>query len=330
MTRIFPRMALAILLALPLALSAEPRTLVFSHVVSPDTPKGKMAEMFKKIVERKMGDRFRIEIHPNGTLMDDNEAVSAIADGRIQFAAPSVSKFDAYTQKLKVFDLPFLFPNMDAVEQFQQSATGQSLLTSMTQEGIVGLGYLHNGLKQLSANKPFREPGDLAGLRFRIMNSDVLKKQFETINAIPVPMAFSDVYQALADDRIQGQENTWSNIYSKRFYEYQPYIMESNHGVLDYMVITNATFWQSLTDDERRHFSYAMSNALGYGNAVAKAKSMNDREALKNARGVTLVKPTPQELSDWQAAMKPLWQEYASAVGEKTLQAAEQAAARTN
>ncbi|WP_111493268.1 DctP family TRAP transporter solute-binding subunit [Marinobacter bohaiensis] len=321
------RVALAALLVWPMSLAAEPKTLVLSHVVSPDTPKGKMATMFKTIVERKMGDRFRVEIHPNGTLMDDNEAVDAIAEGRIQFAAPSVSKFEAYTQKLKVFDLPFLFPDMAAVNRFQQSPAGQSLLTSMTDQGIVGLGYLHNGLKQLSANQPFEKPQDLAGLKFRIMNSDVLKKQFQAVDATPVPMAFADVYQALAEDRIQGQENTWSNIYSKRFYEYQPYIMESNHGVLDYMVITNAAFWQSLSDEDRHHFQYAIGNALGYGNAVAKAKSTNDRGELQAMPGVNLIRPSRADLADWQAVMKPLWDEYAPAIGEATLRAAQDAAA---
>ncbi len=323
--RIRPALLGLITLLLPMLLWAEPQQLVFSHVVSPDTPKGKMAGMFKSMIEQKLGDRFEIVIYPNADLMDDDEAVTAIAEGRIHFAAPSLSKFEDYTQKLKVFDLPFLFPDMKAVNRFQNSPTGQALLTSMNSQGILGLGYLHNGLKQLTADRPFTQPSDLAGLRFRTMNSDVLIKQFELLNAEAVPMAFSEVYNALADKRIQGQENTWSNIYSKAFYEHQPYMMVSNHGVLDYMVITNSGFWNGLSEADRSEFRYAMEMSLKYGNAVAKAKSANDRMELKNMKNVSLFRPRASELAVWQNAMQPLWDSYTDVIGEDVIQAARQA-----
>lgn len=314
--------AFVLLLMLSFSAGADPQSLVFSHVVSPDTPKGKMATMFKSIVERKLGNRFRVVIHPNAELMDDDEAIDAISKGRIHFAAPSVSKFDTYTKQLKVFDLPFLFSDIEAVERFQNGPVGQSLLESMKPRGIVGLGYLHNGLKQLSASKPFRVPSDLEGLSFRIMNSDVLDKQFRTIGAIPVPMAFSEVYDALANNLIQGQENTWSNIYSKRFYEHQPYIMESNHGVLDYMIITSDDFLESLDKSERRQIEFAMRMAVRYGNAVAMAKSINDRDELRMMNGVKVFRPTGKEVDIWRDSMKLLWKEYELIIGKDVIKAA--------
>lgn len=309
-------------LMLPVALWAEPQQLVFSHVVSTNTPKGKMAEMFKSMIERRLGDRFEIVIHANADLMDDDEAVTAVAEGRIHFAAPSLSKFEGYTQQLKVFDLPFLFPDMDAVNRFQQSPTGQALLTSMEDQGILGLGYLHNGLKQLTASRPFTRPDDLAGLRFRTMSSDVLIKQFELLNAEAVPMAFSEVYRALAEQRIQGQENTWSNIYSQAFYEHQPYMMVSNHGVLDYMLITNTEFWSGLSEAERHEFRFALDMSLKYGNAVATAKSTNDKIELGRMKGISVYEPSAAELAIWQSAMQPLWVEYEPIIGETIVQAA--------
>lgn len=158
-------------LALPFVLvagfaSADPQTLIFSHVVSENTPKGKMALMFKSMIERRLGDQFQIEIYPNTELMDDDEAVTAIAEGRIHFAAPSLSKFEAYTGQLMVYDLPFLFANMEAVERFQNSPTGLNLLTHMQPDGILGLGYLHNGLKQLTANRDFTRPDDWRACAF--------------------------------------------------------------------------------------------------------------------------------------------------------------------
>lgn len=323
------RLILVFLLVLPLSAWANPQYLILSHVVSPDTPKGKMAAMFKSIVERKMGSKYNVIIHPNSELMDDGEAIDAIARGDIHFAMPSVSKLEAYTQKLKVYDLPFLFPDMRAVDRFQDSPVGQSLLASMKPRGIVGLGYLHNGLKQLTANKAFKVPSDLAGLSFRIMDSDVLKKQFQSIDAIPVPMAFADVYDALANNLIQGQENTWSNIHSKRFYEHQPYIMESNHGVLDYMVITNDEFWSSLDAEDRRRFEYAVKMAIKYGNAVAIAKSKNDRDEIRRMRSIEFFEPTVQDLKVWQEQMKSVWKEYEPVIGKDVIDAALEAGSST-
>lgn len=314
-------------LCLPLTLWAEPKQLIFSHVVGPNTPKGKMAAIFKSIVEEKVGDRYQVVIHENASLMTDVEAVDAVAAGQIHFAAPALSKFVKYTDKLKVFDLPFMFPDMEAVNRFQGSAVGKQLLTSMTDDGILGLGYLHNGLKQLTANRPFATPQDLDGLRFRVIDSDVLKKQFLAVNAEPVPIPWPDVYQALKENRVDGQENTWSNIYSSALYEHQPFMMASNHGVLDYMLITNAEFWASVNEEDKRRILYALNMALAYGNAVAVAKSVNDRRELGNMKGVVLTEPTRAQLDAWQAVMKPLWREYESVIGKDIVDAARGASA---
>lgn len=322
--------ALALTLAvfgLPSTLLAAPKQLIFSHVVGPDTPKGKMALMFKNLVEEKMGDRYEIVIHDNASLMSDVEAVDAIAAGSIHFAAPALSKFVKYTEKLKVFDLPFLFPDMEAVNRFQDSTVGRLLLTSMMDQGILGLGYLHNGLKQMTANRPFALPEDLAGLRFRVINSDVLKKQFEVINAEPIPIPWPDTYEALKTNRVDGQENTWSNIFTSEFYRYQPYMMASNHGVLGYMVITNTDLWAGISKPDKRRILYALKVALAYGNAVAVAKSRNDRIELGNMKGVVLSRPTKAQLEAWQSVMKPIWREYEPVIGKTVVDAAREASA---
>lgn len=302
--------------------NAEPKTLIFSHVVGSDTPKGKMALMFKDLIEERMGDRYRVKIYENAELMSDVEAVDAVANGDIQFAAPALSKFTKYTAKLKVFDLPFIFPDMDAVNRFQQSFIGQMLLNSMTDEGIKGIGYLHNGLKQLSADRPFIKPDDLAGLKFRIINTDVLRDQFRAVDARPIPIPWPDTYEAIKNGRVNGQENTWSNIFASHFYEYQPYIMESNHGVLDYMLITNKEFWNSLSDDDKRLISYALNMALKYGNAVAVAKSINDKFDLRYMDGVTLIEPSKKQLREWREVMRPIWKKYESIIGKSVVDAA--------
>jgi C4-dicarboxylate-binding protein DctP len=301
---------------------AEPKELIFTHVVAEDTPKGKMARMFKSMIERRLGDQYKITIRNNGELMTDAAAVIAVSKGEVHFAAPSLSKFSDVTNKLQLFDLPFLFADMEALNKFQQSPAGISLLSSMTDKNIQGLGYLHNGMKQLTANQDIQLPVNIAGITFRVVESPVLRKQFETLNAQIKIVPFSDVYQALADGEVQGQENTWSNIYSKKFYEHQSHLLESNHGVLDYMIITNSDFWESIPKDQKYFFENALKVSTKYGNAMAQAKSQNDRDRILDESDILHAIPTESEKEQWREAMKPVWQSFSEELGQDLIDAA--------
>jgi C4-dicarboxylate-binding protein DctP len=230
----------AVLVLTPAVASADPIVIKYSHVVAEQTPKGQAALKFKELAEKKFPGRVEVQVFPNSQLFGDGKEMEALLLGDVQIIAPSLSKFSKYTPKLQVFDLPFLFDNLQAVDRFQAGPHGQALLDSMNDKGLKGLGYLHNGMKQLSANKPLRLPADAKGLKFRIQSSDVLEAQFKVLGANPQKIAFAEVYQALQSGVVDGTENPWSNTYTKKFYEVQKYIMESDHGVLDYMVVTNA------------------------------------------------------------------------------------------
>ena len=227
--------------------------------------------------------------------------------GDVHLAAPSLSKFKKYTKKLQVFDLPFLFNDIDAVDRFQKGPDGQKLLKSLESKGLIGLGYLHNGLKQLSAYKPLRVPADAAGQKFRIMSSDVLAAQFEAVKAHPVKKPFSEVFTLLGTHAIDGQENTWSNIYSKKFFEVQPYITESNHGLLDYMVVTSAEFWKGLPADVRPVLEKALAEAVALGNKVALEKATADKKRIADSGRSKIITLSPEEVEKWRAVMKPVW-----------------------
>ena len=163
---------------------AEEIVIKFSHVVAENTPKGQMANKFKELVDERLGGKVKVEVYPNSQLFGDNKVLEAMQLGDVQLAAPSLSKFKRYTKKLQLFDLPFLFNDMAAVERFQQGPEGQKLLGSMQKKGLLGLGYLHNGMKQLSSSEPLRVPADAKNLKFRIMSSDVLAAQFEAVDAV--------------------------------------------------------------------------------------------------------------------------------------------------
>jgi len=301
---------------------ASPIVIKFSHVVAENTPKGQMANKFKDLIDERLGGKVVVEVFPNSQLFGDNKVLEAMLLGDVHLAAPSLSKFKKYTKSLQIYDLPFLFSNMEAVEKFQQGPEGQKLLMSIKSKGLIGLGYLHNGLKQLSASSPLRVPADAKNKKFRIMSSDVLAAQFEAIDAMPLKKPFSEVFTLLQTKAIDGQENTWSNIFSKKFFEVQPFITESNHGVLDYLVITSTEFWMGLTDDLRTEIKTALDEAIAFGKGVAAQKAIDDRQKIIDSKRSKVLELTAAERQQWVDAMKPVWKQFEDQIGKNYIDAA--------
>lgn len=227
-----------------------------SHVTNTDKhPKGIAASLLQQRVNDEMNGKACMEVYPNSTLYNDNQVLEALLQGDVQMAAPSLSKFEQFTKVFRIFDLPFMFKNINAVDEFQNSDTGQAMKESMTRRGLLGLAFWHNGMKQMSANKPLEMPSDANGLKFRVQNSEVLKAQMAALGGSPQPMAFSEVYGALQTGVVDGQENTWSNIYGKKFFEVQDGVTETNHGIIDYMLVTSTDWWDSLDAGMRDQLS---------------------------------------------------------------------------
>jgi len=301
----------------------QPIIIKFSHVTAENTPKGQAALKFKELAEKKLPGRVQVQVFPNSQLFDDDQGMDALLLGDIQMMAPSLSKFDRYTKKLQVFDLPFLFNNLDAVKRFVHGSVGKSLLGAMHNKGIQGLAYWLNGMKQLSTNRPQLErPADVKGLKFRIQDSDVLQAQFRALGANPQKMAFSEVYQALQSGVVDGQENTWSNIYTQKFYEVQKTIAETNHGIILYMVITNAAWWDALPADIRAGLAQAMAEATEYGNKLARDINQRDRMRIRKAGKAGIQPLTPADLAAWRKAMAPVWKKYEPEIGKDVIDAA--------
>lgn len=320
-TTILAITAVSTMLAVSTAMSA-PITIKFSHVVAENTPKGQMANKFRDLVAERLDGKVVVEVFPNSQLFGDNKVLEAMLLGDVQIGAPSLSKFSRYTKSLQLFDLPFLFKDMTAVEKFQKSAKGQELLMSMEKKGLVGLGYLHNGLKQLSASKPMKVPADAKGLKFRIQASDVLAAQFKALGAVPLKKPFSEVFTLLQTKAIDGQENTWSNIYSKKFFEVQDYITESNHGLIDYLVVTSTEFWKGLPDDIRVEVKKALDEALVFGNGVAAEKATADRQKVVDSKRSEIITIGDAERAQWVEVMKPVWKQFEEEIGKELIDAA--------
>jgi len=316
--------AVAGAIALPFAARAQsPIVVKFSHVVADQTPKGQASVKFKELAEKKFPGKVQVQVFPNSQLFGDAKELEALLLGDVQFIAPSLSKFDRYTKKIQVFDLPFLFDNVHAVDSFQAGPKGQELLKAMTSRGLLGLAYWHNGMKELSTNRDqLRRPEDVKGLKFRIQASDVLEAQFRALGANPQKMAFSEVYQALQTGVVDGQENTWSNIYSQKFFEVQKTIAETNHGVIDYMVVTNAKWWDGLAADIRKGLSEAMAEATAHGNKLAGEFNEADRKKIADAGKAKIQKLSKDDVAAWRKAMEPVWKKFESEIGRDLIDAA--------
>ena len=305
-----------------IASAADPIVIKFSHVVADKTPKGVGANLFKEMVEKRLAGKVKVEVYPNSQLFGDAKEMEALLLGDVQIIAPSLSKFEKFTKKLQVFDLPFLFDDVAAIDRMQAGPIGQAMLKSMADKGYTGLGYWHNGMKQMSANKEMRLPGDAAGLKFRIQASTVLEEQFKALKANPQKMAFAEVYQALQTGVVDGQENTWSNIYTQKFFEVQKAFTETNHGVVDYMVVTNTKFWTGLPADIRTELEKIMAEVTKQVNKIADDENAEARKKVVDSGRTKIITLTAQEKAAWRDAMKPMWAKFEKDIGKDTIDAA--------
>ncbi|UWR20979.1 DctP family TRAP transporter solute-binding subunit [Sulfitobacter sp. S190] len=294
-----------------------------SHVTNTDKhPKGIAASLLESRVNEEMNGKACMEVFPNSTLYNDDQVLEALLQGDVQMAAPSLSKFEQFTKQFRIFDLPFMFKNIDAVDEFQNSETGQAMKESMTRRGLLGLAFWHNGMKQMSANKALMSPSDADGLKFRVQNSDVLKAQMAAIGGSPQPMAFSEVYGALQTGVVDGQENTWSNIYGKKFFEVQDGVTETNHGIIDYMLVTSTDWWDSLDADVRDQLATIVEEVTAARNAESTAVNAEAKQAIIDAGGVVRQLDDAQR-AEWVSVMKPVWEQFQGDVGQENIDAAQ-------
>ena len=294
---------------------ADPVTIKFAHVVADNTPKGQGALLFKKLAEERLPGKVKVEVYPNSSLFGDGKEMEALLLGDVHMLAPSLAKFEHYDKGIQIFDLPFLFDDIEAVNRFQASPQGQGLLSSMEDKGITGLAYWHNGVKQLSSNKAMHEPKDARGLKFRVQASNVLDEQFKAIRANPRKMSFSEVYQGLQTGVVNGTENTWSNYESQKVHEVQPYMTASDHGLIDYMVITNTKFWNGLPEDVRGELETIMEEVTAEVNRQADDLNQQARQAIAASGKTEIIELTPEQRAQWREAMKPVWKKFESDIG---------------
>ena len=317
--------ALALTMAAP-AFAQDKIIIKFSHVVAPDTPKGKGAAKFEELAELYTDGAVDVEVYPNSQLYKDKEEMEALQLGAVQMLAPSLAKFGPLgVREFEVFDLPFIFADYDALRKVTQGEVGAQLLAKLEDKGISGLAYWDNGFKIMSANSPLKTPDDFLGLKMRIQSSKVIEAYMNKLGAVPQVMAFSEVYQALQTGVVDGTENPPSNMYTQKMNEVQDHATVSNHGYLGYAVIVNKQFWDGLPEDVREGLDKAMLEATEYANSIAKDDNDQALAAMEAAGTTEFYTLTDEERAAWMEALAPVNDEMAERIGADTIAAVEAA-----
>lgn len=299
---------------------ADPITIKFSHVVSPDTPKGKGALKFKELAEKAAPGRVVIEVFPNSQLYKDKEELEALQLGAVQMLAPSLAKFGPLgAREFELFDLPFIFADKAALRKITDGPVGKLLFSKLNDKGITGLAFWDNGFKIMSANSPLRTPDDFLGLKLRIQSSKVLEAQMKALGAVPQVLAFSEVYQALQTGVVDGTENPPSNMFTQKMHEVQKHATLSNHGYLGYAVIVNKKFWDGLPADLRTSLEKAMAEATIYANDIAQAENDAAMAAMRASGKTNFLELTPAQRAAWMKALAPVHKEMTSRIGADLL-----------
>jgi len=317
---------LAFCVSLP-AMAQQPIVIKFSHVAAADTPKGQAAEQFKKLAEERTKGRVKVEVFPNSTLYKDKEELDALQLGSVQMLAPVPGKFGPIgLAEFEAFDLPYLFPDIDAVHKVCNGPVGIALLKKLETKGLVGLSFWDNGFRVMSANKPIHVPADMKGLKMRINSSKVNAAIMKAMGAIPQTVAFSEVYQALETGVVDGTEGPLSNLYTQKQYEVQKQVTLTYHTISNYVVVTNKKFWDGLPPDIRTILEGAMKDASKLNNDVSVKDEAQAIAAIKASGKSQIYALSAAEKTQWVKALYPVQDEMAGRVGKDAVAAIRAAA----
>lgn len=305
---------------------AREYVIYFSHVVAPDTPKGRAADLFAQLVNERLAGKVRVEVYANARLYDDENVLLAMLanydDHFTIMAAPSLSQFRQYSRVLQVFDLPFLFRDVEEARRLMDSPLAAELTGSLIAKEIQPLTYWDNGMKVFSVRgaQPLKKvPDDFKGKLFRIQNSNVLAAMMESLGGSPWRAPFRGLYFDLAKGIVAGQENTWSNIYSQKLHEVQDWITVSNHSYLGYLVVVNKRFWENLPAELRGDLETALKEATQINLRLAAEKAVQDRQRVEQAGHAKVVELTPEEREQWRQATAGVEQRFAAEIGPELL-----------
>ncbi|MFO8065676.1 MAG: TRAP transporter substrate-binding protein [Spirochaetia bacterium] len=276
-------------------------------------------EYFKELVEERSDGRLNIEIHHSSSLGDDREMMEDLQVGALEMTCPSTAPMVGFVEDYKVYDLPFLFPTAEAAFHTLDSEVGQDLLDQLEDEGIIGLAYWDNGFRHLTNSvREVREPEDVDGLKIRTMESPIHLGAWEELGANPTPMAFGELFSAMEQGVVDGQENPFGTIYLQNFYEVQDYVTDTGHVYSPFVFMISKMFWDELPTDLQEIIQEAAIEARDHNRETNQEWNADYRDELKEVMTVTEL--TMEERKEWQDAVQPVYDEFEDDIGEDLIE----------
>ncbi len=300
-------LAFALLIITTQSSSAQDNIVIkFSYIDNNNSPTGMAVVHFKQLAESSTHGRVKIDIYPGGQLYKENEEIDALQLNAVQMLVPPLSKLASVgISEFELFDLPYLFPDGEALHRVTQGAIGRELFNKLQSKGIVGLGYWDNGFKNFSSLKPVHNPEDLRGLHIRIQQSKVLDAEIRCLGATPWSITAMPAPDSLQNKYIDGAETTISSFYANKSSS-RRYIALTNHGYSGNAVIVNKNFWDDLPGELRIKLIKAMNESTKFANTLAQQQNDLDLATLSQSPKIVVYQPTKTEQEKWHQALLPL------------------------
>ena len=295
------------------AATAAPKEFAIANDSTDDTVTGLMTQKLKEVLEAKSKGAFKVATFPNSQLGSDREITQSCQNGELAFVVQNTAPQVNFVPKAAVFDLPNLFPNKKvaraALDKFQKNIEPE-----YAKAGIVMLGFGDQGFRVLSSNKAINKIEDFKGLRLRTMENKYHVQYWQSLGANPTPLPSSELYLALQQGTVTGQENPYEVIVATKLYEVQKYVIDTNHLFHTITIIMSKNIYDQLTPEEQKLVRDAAREVIVWGREQAD-KRHADRVAILKKNNVQIIKLDEKLLGEMQAKSKPVYDNISKAVG---------------
>lgn len=301
--------------------SGKTHTLRLSHVSTPESAHGQGIEMFKQKVEEKSEGRLKVEIFPNSSLYGQEDELQALQSGSVDMVTPTTASATSVSDRFYLFDLPFVFGDVEDIPELlsPEHPIGKGALyenPDLAERNLQVLGVAYSGFKHLTSNKPMHEPADMRGLKMRVQPSDVLRAQMQAWGASAVAMPFAELYNALQQGVVDGQDNPYTSIFSTKVSEVQSDLTELNHGYNLIPLMINQQAYDALPADLQDVLREAGQETSEEHLQITEKVNAEAKKGIEDAGGTTIYVPTVAELEQWRQAVVPsVWDKYSGKIG---------------
>lgn len=279
----------------------------------------KTLEYYKKMIEEKSNGRLKLNIYHSSALGNDKEVMESLQMGTLEMCVTSSAPVVPFINDFKVFDLPFLFPSYESADAVLDSEVAKELLDKLSDVGLIGAAFWENGYRNLTnSKKEVKTPEDVKGLKIRTMENPIHLATWELLGANPTPMAYGELFSAMQQKVVDGQENPWETIYTQNFYEVQDYVTNTGHVYSPFVVMFSAKWWEKLPSDLQTILLESTEESKEYNRKICREAADESIAALKDKMTVTLL--STEEIGEFQKAVQPIYEQFSDDIGKDLIE----------